>query len=354
MSIAPLVSVVMPAFNAGKYIHTSISSVLAQSYDNIELIIINDGSSDNTLQVAQSFSDKRIRIINIVENRGIVYALNTGLKVARGKYIARMDADDYCYKDRIKLQVDFLEKNSDIVILGGGHRIVSENNMVLTKQYFPLRYEYIIAEAIFNSPFSHITVMFRSDYVKKNKVEYQDKHKAAEDYELWVRVIEKSRVANIPYILADYRVNREGQTSKHSKDQEGRYQIISSLHERSLKRLKYSWKYEELRLHYMLSLSDHIRSMEINNQIIKDIRKHFNKILTLNRSRKAYNAKALKCVLGRIWLKVFVFNFYKMNFFQKLVFLSNKFLFYGLVYQTYLKIVYEGASRYRQFRRWRS
>src|SRR5580692_1553381 len=104
---SPKVTVLMPAYNAGKYIGEAITSVLEQSFTDFELLIINDGSTDNTEKIIRSFKDSRIVLIN-QDNKGIAAALNAGLNMARANYIARFDADDICYPDRLKIQYDFI------------------------------------------------------------------------------------------------------------------------------------------------------------------------------------------------------------------------------------------------------
>ena len=114
----PLVSIIIPVFNCEKFIAQSIESVLSQTYKHIEVIIVNDGSTDSSIQICQNYSDERITIIN-QKNSGIAKALNSGLKTAKGKYIARMDADDICFLDRLDNQVTYMEKHPNISVLSG-------------------------------------------------------------------------------------------------------------------------------------------------------------------------------------------------------------------------------------------
>ena len=114
----PRVSVVMPAYNAEKYIGEAIDSILNQTFTDFEFIIIDDGSSDRTADIVKSYSDPRIRLLANERNSGIVASLNRGIQKATGKYIARMDADDYSRLDRIKKQVDFLDNHPEVIALG--------------------------------------------------------------------------------------------------------------------------------------------------------------------------------------------------------------------------------------------
>ena len=112
----PEISVIMPVYNGDKFLIKSIKSILNQTFKNFEFIIINDGSSDNSLKIIESFDDRRIKFFNNLENRGISFTLNKGLKVAKGKYIARQDQDDISLPDRLTLQLEYIrENNIDLV-----------------------------------------------------------------------------------------------------------------------------------------------------------------------------------------------------------------------------------------------
>src|SRR4030088_1747169 len=113
----PKITVLMPVYNAGKYIRDAIDSVLSQTFSDFELLIINDGSTDDAEKIIESFNDPRISVIN-QSNKGIAIALNTGLQLARAPYIARFDADDICYEDRLKVQYRFITANPEYIIAG--------------------------------------------------------------------------------------------------------------------------------------------------------------------------------------------------------------------------------------------
>jgi glycosyltransferase involved in cell wall biosynthesis len=114
----PLVSIIIPLYNAELFIADAIDSIINQTYTNWEGIVINDSSTDNSLRIVQSFSDKRIKVVNQARKSGIVNALNAGIRAAGGKYIARMDADDICEPERIETQVKYMEANPEIILSG--------------------------------------------------------------------------------------------------------------------------------------------------------------------------------------------------------------------------------------------
>jgi len=345
----PLVSVIMPAYNVEQYIENAIESILQQTYTNFELIILNDGSTDNTLNIINRINDSRIKVINNDRNLGLISTLNKGILSAKGKYIARMDSDDYCYNERISIQVKILEANPDIFILGGGHSIIDEKGCFLINQYFPLSYNTIKAEALFNSPFSHITIMLRRSYLVEKDLFYPSESIGAEDYALWLDIIEKKKGRNLPYILADYRLNLSGQTSKFSKIGTERFNIISRIQKKALANIGLILDAKSALLHYNLSLSDRIKNLEMDNEMIKDVIKHFNNIINHNKNTEFCSTSALRMILGKIWVKTFVINFRRLNYKQKICFLLNKLFWYGAVYFIMLKLRYDCKNFFNYF-----
>ena len=172
----PLVSVVMPVYNAQKYLNKAIDSILAQTYKDFEFIIINDGSTDNSLQIIKKYQkkDKRI-IVKNKKNKGIVAALNDGIKLSRGKYLARMDADDISLPSRFEVQVNFMEKNSKIGVCGTWVEVFGEiNKNYLLK--FPINNELLKIRLLFSVPFAHPSIMMRRDLVVQYNLQYNKKY----------------------------------------------------------------------------------------------------------------------------------------------------------------------------------
>ena len=133
----PLVSVVMPVYNGEKYLKEAIDSVLSQSYQNIELVIVNDGSTDSGSQIVKKYTDPRIRFVENESNSGIVYSRNKGLESATGKYVATLDSDDIALPDRIEKQVLFLENNSEYGMCGTFFSTIDSAGMFVKKVHFP-------------------------------------------------------------------------------------------------------------------------------------------------------------------------------------------------------------------------
>jgi glycosyltransferase involved in cell wall biosynthesis len=211
MTAQPEITVLMPAYNASKYIADAISSVLDQSFKNFELLIINDGSFDDTEKIIKNFSDERIKLIN-QPHQGIAAALNMGLLNADANLIARFDADDICYPQRLQVQYEFFNANPDHVLIGsdvdytehnGGHLYYYSNIGYTHKE---------IADRIHHfCPFIHSSVMYKKQVVLQLGG-YDVKAHSFEDYRLWVKFITMGKVCNTPEPLIKVRLNPESVT----------------------------------------------------------------------------------------------------------------------------------------------
>jgi glycosyltransferase involved in cell wall biosynthesis len=204
---APLISVLLPAWNAGNFLAECVQSILRQSVQDFEILIIDDGSTDNTADVIRGFSDQRIRYHKNPENRGLVTSLNLGLQLARGKYIASMDADDVNREYRFAAQVRLMEENPQVCVCGGScYRFgESSGNMI-----YPLTDVELKGRILFYGPFPHPFVMLRADFFKRNAVEYSDAPSFGKDYELWLRLAHgypECLFANVPYSVGGYRTH---------------------------------------------------------------------------------------------------------------------------------------------------
>lgn len=207
-----LVTVLLPVYNAEKYLREAIDSILCQTFKDFELLAINDGSTDSSSGILASYNDKRLRIINNVENKGLIYTLNRGIEEARGKYIARMDADDIAMPDRLDIQVKFLEQNPSIALVGGYAKVIDEYGIEIGKLKPPWQYKAILEEIFYGSTFVHPSVMYNTNIIRDlGGYSYDAPH--AEDYELWLRLILCYKAENIPKVLVQYRIHA-GQVSQ--------------------------------------------------------------------------------------------------------------------------------------------
>ena len=204
----PMISVVMPVFNAEKYLDEAIESILNQTYKDFEFIIINDGSTDKSLKIIEKYKTQDERIVLISrENRGLIASLNEGIEKARGKYIARMDADDISLPQRFEKQVELVEiENLDIC--GGHYFLIQENSSINGLILTPRSHDMCILSLVSKVPFAHPSVMMRKSFLDEQELKYgQSEYKFAEDFDLWMRLFKESAVfGNIDDVILKYRV----------------------------------------------------------------------------------------------------------------------------------------------------
>lgn len=181
----PKISVLMPVYNGDQFLDKSIKSVLNQTFSNFEYIIINDGSIDDSLKIIESYGDSRIKIINYSKNRGITFALNNGLNVAKGDYIARQDQDDISYPDRFMLQIEYLE-NNDVDLIDTNFIFIDENDNYLQdyeKRYFSP--DETLSHLFFYE-MVHASIMCKRSLFTKYNIQYRKR--PTEDYDLFIRL----------------------------------------------------------------------------------------------------------------------------------------------------------------------
>ena len=207
----PKITVLMPVYNGERYLKEAIESILNQTFTDFEFLIIDDGSTDNSLNIIKQYAtkDSRIRLVIHKQNKKIVPTLNEGLKLAKGKYIARMDCDDISMPARIEEEINFLENHQDYIMVGSDYIIINEfAKKLFYYAAFP-NYETIKVALSVTSCFAHGSVMYKKRSVLAVNG-YNSKIHDAEDFELWTRLIKIGKFANIPKPLFKYRMNYSG------------------------------------------------------------------------------------------------------------------------------------------------
>ncbi len=217
----PIVSVILPAYNAEKYLSAALESILAQSFTDFECIVIDDCSTDSTWSIAQQYADRdaRVKVLKNEKNLKLSGTLNRGIHLATGKYIARMDADDWSYPERLAIQVRYLNDHPDTGICGGSMEVCNEKLNVQGRRAYNLTDQVIRKKIFFYSPFSHPLVMMRKSVLDMVGY-YREEYNPAEDYELYFRIGEKSLFANVPDTLLKYRVVPHSMTTGSTKKME--------------------------------------------------------------------------------------------------------------------------------------
>ena len=215
MKLNPVISVVMPVYNYGSFIKESIESVLVQTMSDFELIIVNDGSSDDSGEIAHSYLDKRVKVVDFSENRGCYPARNAGMRMALGKYICVMDADDVCLPERLEKQFRFMEENSEFGLLGSAYQIY---NSYLIK-YRETDYETIKLLLLRFCYLFHPTCMIKTSLIEKYGLYYNESYTYASDYDWLVRASALFPISNINDPILLHRTHFQQISSSKKREQ---------------------------------------------------------------------------------------------------------------------------------------
>ncbi len=204
--MTPLVSIGMPVFNCARTVGSSIRSILAQTYENWELLVPDDGSTDSTLEVISSFGDPRIIVGSDGLHKSLSARLNECIQGARGTYFARMDGDDVAYPERLERQVRFLSDHPEVDLVGASVLVFGRDGCVLGKRTPPTEHAAIVRQPLANFPMAHPTWLGKLEWFRRFL--YDPKAPRTEDYDLMLRAYQVSRFANVPEILLGYREER--------------------------------------------------------------------------------------------------------------------------------------------------
>lgn len=221
--LQPLVSIILPVYNSEKHLREAIDSILNQTYTNFELIVIDDGSTDGSISIIQSYKDNRIILYKNSTNTGLVKTLNAALKLCSGTYIARMDGDDICLPDRISSQTDYLNNNPNVTMVDCIMEYIDENGLRLNKYNSST----ISPQSIkYNLPYSnvlgHSSIMMR----KEPYLHYGYRHTDFEDYDLWLRMVNDGLVIHkLPQALLLYRIHFNSYTTSNNRNKKRNYHI---------------------------------------------------------------------------------------------------------------------------------
>ncbi len=207
----PLVSVIMPVYNAADFLEEAIQSIVRQSYIHWELIVVDDASTDSSLKIIEKFKKEnalRIRVKRLSKNlnKGGDPAANVGFKMARGKYVARMDADDVAMPERLEKQVRYMEKHKEVFMLGGQAKVIDKKGKVMGVKRVPLTNGEIYEDFFVFNPIIHPTVMIRRDEVKRQNL-YKIKYSANNDFLTFIEFLMKKKIVNLDEELIYYRVH---------------------------------------------------------------------------------------------------------------------------------------------------
>ncbi|HOW58390.1 MAG TPA: glycosyltransferase [Candidatus Omnitrophota bacterium] len=215
----PIVSVVMPCYNAARFLREAVESILSQSFSDLELIVVNDASTDATKEILMEYQAKDGRVVYAehVANRGVSESLNTGLRLVRGEFVARMDADDIAEPERLAKQVALLRRDPEIVVCGTFLTLIDENGKKIGKRDYDVDSEVIKKRFMRRSPVAHPSVVIRKQILNAHHLEYRRKYFSAEDYDLWLRLMPYGKFANVGEPLLRYRLSSDALTVRRCK-----------------------------------------------------------------------------------------------------------------------------------------
>lgn len=201
----PLVSVIIPVKNAGEFVGDAIQSIVAQTYKHWEMIVVDDGSTDETGKILKKFArkDKRITVITHKVSKGIGASLNLALAKSKGKFIARMDGDDISLPNRLAVQVKFLQKNPKVVAVGGQAEMIDGKGEIFAYKHFPTNSKTLQDMIMWMVPIQHPIMMARGDVYKK--CHYDEKLKTAEDVDMMMQLLQYGEFGNVSETVYQYR-----------------------------------------------------------------------------------------------------------------------------------------------------
>ncbi|MFX0070553.1 MAG: glycosyltransferase, partial [Candidatus Hermodarchaeota archaeon] len=240
----PQVTVLMPVYNGEKFLSEAIESILHQTFTDFEFLIINDGSTDQSVQIIEKYNDPRIRLIHNQKNLGLSSTLNRGLDLAQGQYIARMDCDDISHPERLKKQVEFMDSRPETGVCGTWIEIIGEKCGKTWKP--PTNYEEIKISLLFDTALVHSSVMIRKSKFREYNLYYNPDFLIAQDFELWSRCSNYFPLANLPEVLLKYRVT----SSSHFHSKKDKYpELLEEIYRDILVSLNINLKKDEYKLH---------------------------------------------------------------------------------------------------------
>jgi glycosyltransferase involved in cell wall biosynthesis len=291
----PKVTVFIPVHNRARYVCVAVNSILAQDFEDFELVVVDDGSTDDTIATLEQFDDPRLRIASNGKNRGIPYTRNHGLELARGEYIALLDSDDHSYPNRLRRQVDFLDRHPDIVQVGSWCSFMDSDGRMLPKiRRQPLAPDELHAHLLFHCPMINRTIMARTAVLQAYR--YDLAFPRCQDYDLHARLSAEHRMANLPELLVCGREHPGRWTGKSTELGRDRKIAVTR---RLLERIGIEADDTELLRHYALT-----RKAEKAD----DFEAHLDwteswlwRIKQANRRQPHFPSPALDRVVGAIW-----------------------------------------------------
>jgi glycosyltransferase involved in cell wall biosynthesis len=310
---SPIATVLMPVYNAAPFLHQSIESILSQTYTNFVFLIIDDGSSDKSVEIISSYRDPRITLLSNGKNLGLIETLNKGVDFTKTKYSIRQDADDYSHPERIYRLVDYMEEHPQYTICSSNYQNFGDNQQVVTK---PREHDSIKIMSLSRCPLAHCASIIRVDDFKKNSLYYRSEFLHAEDYDMLARACHKVHLYNIQEVLYYYRCHESQVSRLHLSIQRKQEDIIRENY--LLQSLDLKLPPEDFLVYkkLMIPLERSIRNFELKRIIsIGSI------LLSTNQVKKSFNQDILT---GFIKLNLSRIFYIRNNYHPALLFILVK------------------------------
>lgn len=288
-------TVFMPVYNGEKYLKDSIQSILDQTYNDFKFLIINDGSTDESVNIINSFNDQRIKLVNNSQNKGLVYTRNKGFELANAEFIAFIDSDDISFSTRIEEELDFLLKNPDYGICSSSVETFGDFGDGFWG--YPEDYEDIKTRSLFKCQIYNSATIINANLFKRYNLRYNDGFHLAEDYDLWTRSLEKIKAHNIQKPLVRIRLHNDSicHTKQHILKQK-----TLDVYKNLINKLGIIPSEEELELHF--ALGEYSSLTNINNYVEKT-ENWLSKLIKGNISNNVYNSKNFNIMIDKIWFE---------------------------------------------------
>ncbi|MFA9457607.1 glycosyltransferase family 2 protein [Halalkalibacter sp. AB-rgal2] len=339
MSDSIKVSVVIPLYNAERYVGACLNSILSQSLKEIEVIVIDDCSTDNSLEIVKYFNDNRLIVLRNEENQGVTKALNRGINLASGEYIARMDADDIAFKDRLKIQYEYFQENNNIDILASQvvylHECSESGEVKFNMKHKELTDKKIKGVMLAYNPLMHPTVMFKNN----EKAIYDETVNVSQDYMKWLDLLHSCNFSIIKRPLLFYRVTEGSVTNSSKNNKIERHSIIM---DKFNKKNNISISKKELKnyLYAIHSPNKSEISMGMLDQTFNLYKNHL------------YNSIKCSSIIeyrfGYIWLSVLVNRRSYKRIFSKWTVKGSVYILYKIIKDTQCKISFLINKKYNE------
>lgn len=317
-----LISVIMPVYNAEQYVGEAIESILNQTFIDFEFLIFNDGSTDNSAEIVQHYADKDKRIIfyNYTENTGYLKHLNEGIDKAKGKYIARMDADDISLPQRFDKQVQFMEENTEVILLGTGYKAFPNQDFVWLPQEKDAD---IRVQLLQECAFAHPTVLIRTSVLKNNRLYYNQVYYPAEDYHFWVMLSSYGKMANLTEILLLYRI--------HEKQISNIQSLVQQENTKKIQLLQFSRLDIENKPDLLLDYISNFSNITLTAKMVCQLAELLKDMYKTNEQKKLYQTDIWYSFLQKKWSTIVRKTLINYNFKLLIAYTSSPFPTFSLL-----------------------